>query len=62
MPDTLRKPLFIVALLLIAITVLAELGSGLVKSFANVKIGLGITYSPLLGGLLLFTVLLMGRS
>jgi hypothetical protein len=62
MPDTLRKPLFIVALFLIAVTVLAELGSGLVKSLANVKIGLGITYSPLLDGLLLFTVLLMGMS
>ena len=61
-PDTSRKPLFIVALLLIAVTVLAELGSGLVKSFADVKIGLGITYSPLLDGLLLFTVLLVGLS
>src|SRR6516162_4370835 len=62
MLDTLRKPLFIAALVLIAITVLAELGSGLVRSLAQVKIGLGIAYSPLLDGLLLFTVLLMGLS
>jgi hypothetical protein len=60
MLDTLRKPLFIVALVLMAVTVLVELGSGLVKSLANAKIGLGIPYSPLLDGLLLFTVLLMG--
>ena len=60
MLDTLRKPLFIVAMVLIGVTVLVELGSGLVKSLANAKIGLGIPYSPLLDGLLLFTVLLMG--
>src|SRR5215467_7750762 len=60
MLDTLRKPLFIVALILVSVTVLVEIGSGLVKSMASAKIGLGIPYSPLLDGLLLFAVLLMG--
>lgn len=60
MLDTLRKPLFIVALVLIAVTVLFELGSGLVSTLGNAQIGMGIPYSPLLDGLLLFTVLLMG--
>ena len=60
MLDTLRKPVFIVALVLIIVTVLVELGSGLVKSLGNARIGLGIPYSPLLDGLLLFAVLLMG--
>ena len=59
MLDTLRKPLFIVALVLIAVTLLVELGSDLVKGLANAKIGLGIPYSPLLDGLLVFTVVLM---
>lgn len=60
MLDTLRRPLFLAALVLIVITVLVELGSGLVKSLGNAKIGLGIPYSPLLDVLLLFAVLLMG--
>jgi hypothetical protein len=59
MLDTLRRPLFIVALILIIVTVLVEIGSGLVKSLGNARIGLGIPYSPLLDGLLLFAVLLM---
>ncbi|HXJ93709.1 MAG TPA: hypothetical protein VMT20_12725 [Terriglobia bacterium] len=60
MLDTLRKPLFIVALALALVTVLLEVGSAVVKSLGNAKIGLGIPYSPLLDGLLLFTILLMG--
>jgi len=59
MLDTLRKPLFIVALALLAVMFLVEMGSTLVKSLANAKIGLGIPYSPLLDGLLFFTVLLI---
>jgi hypothetical protein len=60
MLDTLRRPFFLAALVLITVTVLVELGSGLVKSLGNAKIGLGIPYSPLLDALLLFAVLLMG--
>ena len=37
MLDTLRKPVFIVALVLIIVTVLLELGSGLVKSLGNAR-------------------------
>jgi hypothetical protein len=59
MLDTLRKPLFIVALALLVVALLVELGSALVKNLVNSKIGLGIPYSPLLDGLLLFTVLLI---
>jgi len=59
MLDTLRKPLFILALALLAVMFLVEVGSTLVKSLANAKIGMGIPYSPLLDGLLLFTVLLI---
>jgi len=58
--DALRKPLFVVALILVGVALLVEIGSGLVKSIASAKIGLGIPYSPLLDGLLLFAVLLMG--
>jgi len=60
MLDTLRKPLFLAALILMTVTILVELGSGLVRNLANAKIGLGIPYSPLLDALLLFVVLLMG--
>lgn len=60
MLDTLRKPLFILALVLAIVVVLVESGSALVKSLANARIGLGIPYAPLLDGLLLFTVVLMG--
>lgn len=59
MLDTLRKPLFIVALAVLAVMFLVEMGSTLVKSLGNAKIGMGIPYSPLLDGLLLFTVLLI---
>ena len=59
MEDTLRKPLFLTAVVLAAAVVLLESGSAVVQSLARAKIGLGIPYSPLLDGLLLFTIVLM---
>lgn len=55
MLDTLRKPPFIIALVLIALTLLVEVGA-----VGWPTPGYGIPYVALLDGLLLFTVGLMG--
>jgi hypothetical protein len=68
MTDTLRKPFFIIAAVLLILAVLAELGSGLyidaesqnAAQFAVADPGLGIPYLAILDGLLLFTIALIG--
>jgi hypothetical protein len=68
MTDTLRKPFFIIAAVLLILAVLAELGSGLyidaesqnAAQFAVDDPGLGIPYLAILDGLLLFTIALIG--
>src|SRR5262249_36481338 len=56
MIDTLRKPLFLIAVGLIFIVLLIELGSGLVASLGAGARGMGIPYLALLDGLLVFTI------
>lgn len=63
MLDTLRKPLFFIAILLMACVVLVEIGSNWI-SMAPAKIdapqpGLGIPYMVLIDGLVLYLILLM---
>ena len=65
----LRKPLFIVALILILLAVLAELGSALMLGRAGVPAdadtatpGYGILYMAALDGMVLYVVALMGAS
>ena len=61
MIDTLRKPFFVVALVLLALAVLAELGSGIyidadaqnAAQYAVDDPGLGIPYLAILDGLVL---------
>jgi hypothetical protein len=68
MIDTLRKPFFIVAAVLLLLAVLAELGSGFYIDAAakNANLynvddpGLGISYLAILDGLVLFTIALIG--
>jgi hypothetical protein len=68
MVDTLRKPFFVVALVLLALAVLAEMGSGFYIDAAGQGAsgydidnpGLGIPYLAALDGLVLFTILLIG--
>jgi hypothetical protein len=62
MLDTLRRPFFVIALVLLALAVLAELGSGfLIEFFIDTdNPGLGIPYLAVLDGLVLFTILLIG--
>ena len=62
MLDSLRKPFFIAALLVLVLTVLVELGSAGLHQFDLPTPGLGVNYLALLDGLLLFTVGLMGVS
>lgn len=62
MVDTLRKPLFLIAVGLIFIVLLIELGSGLVASLGAGARGMGIPYLALLDGLLAFTVGLIACS
>jgi hypothetical protein len=62
MVDTLRKPLFLIAVLLITIVLLIELGSGLVASLGAGARGMGIPYLALLDGLLVFTIALIACS
>jgi hypothetical protein len=62
MIDSLRKPLFLVAVGLIFIVLLIELGSGLVASLGARASGIGIPYLALLDGLLAFTIGLMACS
>jgi len=68
MLDTLRKPFLVVALILLALAVLAELGSGIyidadaqnAAQYAVDDPGLGISYLAILDGLVLFTIILIG--
>ncbi|HEX5081683.1 MAG TPA: hypothetical protein VFY40_06545 [Blastocatellia bacterium] len=62
MIDSLRKPLFMIAVVLILIVLLIELGSGLVASLGAKPGGIGIPCLALLDGLLAFTVVLMACS
>jgi VanZ family protein len=62
MVDSLRKPLFLVAVGLIFIVLLIELGSGLVAGFGARASGIGIPYLALLDGLLAFTIGLIACS
>jgi len=62
MLDTLRKPLFLTAVVLILIVLLIELGSAIVASLSAGAHGMGIPYLALLDGLLVFTVILMACS
>jgi hypothetical protein len=62
MIDTLRRPLFLIAVALIAIVLLIELGSGLVASLGARARGMGIPYLALLDGLLVFTIGLIACS
>ena len=68
MTDTLRKPFLVIALVLLALTVLAETGSGIHMFFIGegtsaepvATPGWGIPYLAVLDGLVLFTILLIG--
>ncbi|MCP4624594.1 MAG: hypothetical protein GY850_13855, partial [bacterium] len=70
MIDTLRKPFFIIAVALLVLAVLAELGSGFyidadshahnASSYDIDNPGLGIPCLAILDGLLLFTIALIG--
>ncbi len=61
MIDTLRKPFFIIALILFFLAVLAELGSGFVADLFEISNpGLGLPYLAILDGLVLFTLFLIG--
>lgn len=62
MVDTLRKPLLLIATLLIFIVLLIELGSGLVAFLGAGAHGMGISYLALLDGLLAFTIALITSS
>src|SRR5262249_8185385 len=62
MLDTLRKPLFLTAVVLILIVLLIELGSAIVASLSAGAHGMGIPYLALLDGLLVFTISLMACS
>lgn len=62
MIDSLRKPLFLIAVVLIFIVLLIELGSGMVASLGAKASGIGIPCLALLDGLLVFTVVLMACS
>ena len=58
----LRKPLFLIALALIFVVLLIEIGSGLVEFFEAGRPGMGIYYLVLLDVLLVFTIALMACS
>lgn len=61
MIDTLRKSFFVVALVLLVLAVLAELGSEFfIDLYNNDNPGIGILYLAILDGLVLFTILLIG--
>lgn len=69
--DTLRKPLFIVAVAFMVLALLVELGSSLVMGLRQPGAaraidapppGFGISYLTLLDGLVLYIVLLMGAA
>lgn len=58
----LRKPLFLIAMALILIALLIEIGSGLVAGFGARAGGLGVPSLALLDGLLTFTIALIACS
>lgn len=61
--DSLRKPFFFIAVALLVIAFLVEIGSKLYLGSGKVDLpnpGLGIPYLALIDGLLLFTIALMG--
>ncbi len=58
----LRKPLFLIAMALILIALLIEIGSGLVAGFGARAGGLGVPSLSLLDGLLTFTIALIACS
>lgn len=68
MMDTLRKPFFIIALVLWVLAILVELGSGFYIDAASqdahlydiANPGIGLPYLAILDGLVLFTILLIG--
>jgi len=60
--DTLRKPLFLIAVVLILIVLLIELGSAILAGLSAEAHGMGIPYLALLDGLLVFTIILMACS
>ena len=62
MLDSLRKPLFIIALILLVIAVLVEMGSVLLaETIKNApQPGLGISYLVLIDGMLLYIICLIG--
>ena len=66
MAESLRRPLFIVALILMVIVVAIEVGSAFILNTAQVGSvptpGLGITYMALVDGILLYLIILMGLS
>jgi len=66
MSESLRRPLFIVALILMVIIVAIELGSALILNTAQIGSaptpGLGVTYLALVDGILLYLIVLMALS
>lgn len=67
MLDRLRRPFFIIAIILILLTVLIEVGSVMMLGNAASGLdrptpGMGIFYMALVDGLLLYTTLLVGSS
>lgn len=62
MISTLRKPVFFVAVALMAVAVMVEVGSVFFLKVNVPRPGLGIPYLALLDGLVLFTVALIGVS
>lgn len=64
MIDTIEKPLFIVALILLAVAVLIEVGSLAILGSTSIedapRPGLAISYLVLIDGLLLYTLALIG--
>jgi len=68
MIDTLRKPFFIIAIVLLILAIMTELGSGFYIDAADDNSGsydidapgLGISYLAVLDGLVLFTMILIG--
>lgn len=65
MLDSLRKPLFIIALILLVIVLLVEVGSVFYIGAKEIDLpnpGLGIPYLALIDGLLLYTISLMGMA
>ena len=63
MYEELRTPFFVLALVLIAIAVLIEIGAEIVAQLGfGGPIGLGIRYSVLLDGMLLYMMALMGLA